>query len=326
MTEIPAPGRVRNLIVTHKTWTLASEIAIGVAAAAIAVGIRFALPIKPQQLPTASVVIMLALVTTFVGLRAGIVTALLGGLASWYLFFDPPLSWSLTNDAWISQLGYTIVAVVILTTSQLYRTSERLLHQKEIAQLQAEAETSRLFARELAHRLGNTLAIVQSIAAQTIGKNNPESIKFAGRLKALSEANRLLTAHMEMPTANVKHVIETALRPFRDEGQHIGIVSVDALIESQQVVGLALALHELATNAIKYGALSMPNGSVTLLIEHADDFLILTWKEENGPPVQTPESNGFGTKLLLRTGHTTELKFEGDGLRCSMRIPKAVLS
>jgi two-component sensor histidine kinase len=322
MTQIPPLGRLKDQIATHEMRT-SSEIIIGVAAAAIAVGIRLVLPIKPQQLPTASVVIMLALVTTFVGLRAGIITALLGGLASWYLFFDPPLSWSLTNDALISQLGYTIVAVVILTTSQLYRTSERLLHQKEIAQLQREAETSRLFARELAHRLGNTLAIVQSIAAQTIGKNSPESVKFAGRLKALSEANRLLTAHVEMPTANVKHVIETALRPFRDEGQNIWIESVDAPIQSQQVLGLALTLHELATNAIKHGALSMPDGSVALCIHHADDHLYLTWKEQNGPPVIPPKRHGFGAKLLLRSGSAAELEFERDGVRYSMRIPKA---
>jgi PAS domain S-box-containing protein len=132
MTGIVARGQLKELIATHKKRTFIAEIAMGVAAAVIAVGIRFALPIRPEQLPTATVVIMLALVTTFVGLRAGIVTALLGGLASWYLFLNPPLSWSLANGAWISLLGYMIVAVVILTTSELYRTSERLRHEKEI--------------------------------------------------------------------------------------------------------------------------------------------------------------------------------------------------
>jgi two-component sensor histidine kinase len=170
------------------------------------------------------------------------------------------------------------------------------------------------------------LAIVQSIALQTIGKNSPESAKLAGRLKALSEANHLLTAHIEMPTANVKHVIETAMRPFQDDGQHIWIESVDAMIQSQQVLGLALALHELATNAIKYGALSTPNGLVLLLVEQADDHLNLTWREQNGPPVKAPETLGFGTNLLLRSGVTTELEFESEGVRYSMRIPKAVLA
>ena len=131
MTETPAGGRLKHAIVAHKRRTLASEIAIGVAAAAIAVGIRFALPLEPEQLPTAFVVIMLALVTTFIGLRAGVVTALLGGLASWYLFFNP-FTWSLANDAWVPLLGYAIIVAVILTTTALYRTSERLRHRKEI--------------------------------------------------------------------------------------------------------------------------------------------------------------------------------------------------
>lgn len=129
MTGISA--RLRELIETHKKRSLLFEVVVGVAAAVIAIGMRVALPIKPEQLPTTTVVIMLALVATFIGLRAGIVTALLGGLASWYLFFNP-MSWSLANGFWISLLGYAIVAVVILTTTQLYRTSDRLRHQNEI--------------------------------------------------------------------------------------------------------------------------------------------------------------------------------------------------
>jgi ABC-type Co2+ transport system permease subunit len=83
MTEIRARlSRLKDHIASHKRRSFVVEIAAGLAAALIAVGIRFALPIAPEQLPTATVVIMLALVTTFIGLRAGIVTALLGGLAS----------------------------------------------------------------------------------------------------------------------------------------------------------------------------------------------------------------------------------------------------
>lgn len=307
------------------TRSLISEIGIGVVAAAIAVGFRLLLPLRPDQLPTAPVIVVLAVVATFVGLRAGMVTAFLGGLASWYLFFNPR-SWSLAGGAWIPLLGYAIIAVVILTTSQLYRASERRSREKEIARLQAEAETSRLFARELAHRLGNTLAIVQSIATQTFGKNSPESHKFAGRLKALAEANQLLTAHVETPTAKVAEVVETALRPFRGERQAFRLQTVDATIEASQVLSLALALHELATNALKYGALSVPAGSVALTVAREGEGLTLTWKERDGPRVVEPERQGFGTRLLLRSGATTKLDFQDDGVRCTIAIPAAVVA
>ncbi|HEX7930216.1 MAG TPA: HWE histidine kinase domain-containing protein, partial [Sphingomicrobium sp.] len=271
---------------------------------------------------TGLVVIMLALVTTFVGLRAGIVTALLGGLASWYLFFNP-MSWSLANEAWIPVLGYASVAAVILTTSQLYRSSARLHHQKEIERLQQDAETSRLFARELAHRLGNTLAIVQALAVQTIGKDHPGSLKFSGRLKALSDANHLLTEHIDAPTADVAQVIETALKPFRTEREQFAIDSVNAPIQSQQVLALALALHELATNAVKHGALSAPAGLVQVTVDCGGDHLDIVWKERNGPRVEPPARRGFGTRLLARSGTETRLDFESDGVRFSMRMPKA---
>jgi len=299
------------------------EVVVGAAAALVAVGIRHALPLRPDQLPTALVVIVLAVVTTFVGLWGGITTAVLGGILSWYLFFNPS-GWSLAEGAWIPLLGYAVVAVVIVITSQLYRASERRHHQKEMASLQAQADTAQLFARELAHRLGNTLAIVQSIAVQTIGKDSPTARHFAGRLKALSDANDLLSAHVDMPTANVADVIEAALAPFKDGGHRFQVDSVDAAIPAQQVLTLALAIHELATNAFKYGALSTPGGLVQVTVQDTGDRLALVWKEQGGPNVSSPDRQGFGTKLLSRAGVTTGLEFESDGVRCSMGLRKAV--
>ena len=318
----PPAGRLVREVGAQPEKAISTEIAAGTLAALVAVGIRYILPLDPNQLPTLPVVVMLAVVTTFVGMWAGITTAVVGGLLSWYLLFNPH-SWSLANGAWVPLVGFIVIATVIVTTAQLYRASERRHHEQELQKLQTQAENAELFAREMAHRLKNALAIVQSIAFQTIGAETPESEKLAGRLKALADANSLLSEHIQQPTANVADVIDSALSPFRDEGERFEVKCVDASIPSQQVVSLALAVHELGTNAIKYGALSSPNGYIFLEVDDLGDQLRMTWKEQGGPAVKQPSTDGFGTRLLRRSGMSAQLKFAPDGLLCTMGIRKA---
>jgi two-component sensor histidine kinase len=298
------------------------ELAIGVAVALLAVALRYALPLKPEQLPTITIVVALPIVTTFVGMWAGIATALVGGLLCWFLFLNA-YSWSLANEAWIPLIGFSVIATAIITTAKLYRSSERLRFEADSAKLKAEAEDAELFAREMAHRLKNALTIVQSIAFQTIGTESADAGKFAGRLRALADANELLNEHIRKPTAPVSAVVESALAPFRDEHARFQIESVDATIPAQQVVSLALAIHELGTNAVKYGSLSAPGGSVAIRIEELGEGLELSWKEQGGAPVSEPQRSGFGTRLLRRSSANTRLLFEPDGLRCTMSIRKA---
>lgn len=298
------------------------QIAIGAIAALAAAGVRYLLPLDPTQIPTLTVVVALAIVTTFVGIVAGVTTAIVGGLASWYLFFTP-LSWSLGHGAWLPIVGYTVIASVIVTTSYLYRRSERRHHEDELERLRSEADTANLFAREIAHRLKNALTIVQSIAFQTLGVDAAEASKFAGRLKALADANELLTEHVQTPTAMVRDVLIATLEPFEGEAQRVRIECVEAAIPAQQVVSLALAIHELATNASKYGALSAADGWVQVDVDDLGERLCLTWAEHDGPPVSQPERQGFGTRLLRRAGMNTKLEFQPDGLRCSIGIRKA---
>jgi two-component sensor histidine kinase len=297
------------------------KIAIGAVAALAAVAIRYALPLSPTQLPVLTVVVVLAIVTTFIGTLAGITTAVVGGLLSWYFFFNPR-SWDLYNQAWIPLLGFAVTATVIILVASRYRSSERLRYQGEVERLQTQAANAELFAREMAHRLKNALTIVQSIAFQTIGADNPDARKFAGRLTALANANELLSEHIQQPTALITEVIRAALSAFEGERTRFSVQSVDASISAQQVVSLTLAIHELATNATKYGALSVRTGSVAIAVADAGDRWCLTWKESGGPKVHQPEGEGFGTRLLRRSGMNTRLDFERDGVRCTIGIRK----
>lgn len=299
----------------------ASEVAIGVAAALAAVAIRYALPLPQMQLPTLAVVVAVALVATFVGTVGGITTALVGGLLSWYLFFTP-FSFELSRGGAIPFFGFAVISTVIVTTSHFYRLSERRRHETEMAALEDKAMASDLFARELAHRLKNALAIVQSIAAQTLESGRDDTGKFAARLDALATAHDLLSMDVVTPTADVRDVIRAGLEPFRSDDGRFRVECPEARILGQQAVTLALALHELGTNALKYGALSSDEGWVSLNVEDKGEELELAWKEHRGPAVSVPSGRGFGTRLLGRIGTGTELKFEPDGVRARMIFPK----
>jgi two-component sensor histidine kinase len=315
-SEAPAAGRPRA-----PARRLISEVAIGAAAALIAVAIRYSLPLSPEQLPMLTVVIAVALATTFVGVAAGISTAVIGGLLSWYLFFTP-FSLELSPDGLIPLVGFAIISAVIVTTAHLYRLSERKRHETMVAALEDKAATSDLFARELAHRLKNALAIIQSIAAQTLESGRDDTGKFAARLDALASAHDLLSMDVETPTADVRDVIGAGLEPFRSGDGRFRVECPDARILGQHAVTLALALHELGTNALKYGALSRDEGWVSLDVEDKGEELELAWKEHCGPPVTVPAGRGFGTRLLGRIGTGTELIFEPDGVRARMILRK----
>jgi two-component sensor histidine kinase len=299
-----------------------AKIPIGIVAALVAVTVRYLLPMEPTQLPALTVVIAVALTGTFVGLSAGLVTAVVGGLLSWYLFFTP-YSWELNESGAIILIGFFITSLVILATSHLYRLSEQRHHQAQLAAAQKDAEAAQLFAREMAHRLKNALAIVQSIAFQTLGQESAETAKFAARLKALASAHDLLAEHVQKPTAEAAELVRATLEPFDHGDRRAQLQGDEVRLAASQAVSLALAVHELATNAAKHGALTTAKGTVAIRIEDEGDAVRLTWKERGGPPVQAPAAHGFGTSLLRRLDPRAELRFEPDGLCCSLSLRKA---
>ena len=239
----------------------------------------------------------------------------LGGFLSWYLILTPR-SWRLDGSDGYALLGYFAVITVILCTSQLYRLSERNRQAAAVALAMKEVEQQSLFAREMSHRLKNAMAIVQAMATQTFAKDNPELLKFDGRLRALADANGLLNEHVRQPHAGVAELVQLAIRPFRDHPNRFVTEGPSAIIPDQQVVSMALALHELGTNAVKYGALSTPQGWVSISWVLIEGRIRLEWKEHDGPAVVPPSSAGFGTRLLRRTAMGANLQFEANGLRC----------
>jgi len=295
------------------------EMLVGAAAAALAVVARLLIDLPSEILPFFLVVIVICLVTVFGGVVSGLTAMLVGALLTWRYLLKPVDSWTIDSQDLYVLLGFFLVALVILATSQLYRWTEQRRQRVALEFAQREAQHQRLFAREMSHRLKNAMSIVQAIAAQTFSRDAPEVPKFEGRLKALADAHNLLNEHVKQPTASVAEVVKTAVEPFLDRSDRFRISGAPTPLADQQVVTLSLALHELGTNAVKYGALSHADGYVSISWADADGCLNLEWKEHDGPPVEAPSTKGFGSRLLARSAMGATLSFEPDGLRCKIR-------
>jgi PAS domain S-box-containing protein len=196
-------------------------------------------------------------------------------------------------------------------------------------------QRQRTLIAELNHRVKNTLASVQSLALQTrmTAKSPGEfDTAFDGRLRALVLAHDLLTAN-SWEGARLEDVIGRTLAPYVSRSgpeRRIEIAGPPIRLSPDAAVTLHMAFHELATNAVKYGALSTPDGAVGVrwAIDRAGDrpALEIVWAERDGPPVETPTRRGFGSSLL-EAGLKRELDgavmlaFEREGLACRIRLP-----
>jgi two-component sensor histidine kinase len=202
---------------------------------------------------------------------------------------------------------------------------------RDLTGLKRSQELQRLLINELNHRVKNTLATVQSIALQTMrGAVDLDSARTAldSRIISLAHAHDLLTAR-SWSGADLADVVARAMAPFAAGQITLAGPSLD--IPPKQVVALSLALHELATNAAKYGALSRPEGRVELRWDTRNGELSLDWRERGGPPVCKPTRRGFGSRLIeeglfYELGRRPKLEFAADGVRCAITAALAAPS
>jgi two-component sensor histidine kinase len=190
-------------------------------------------------------------------------------------------------------------------------------------------EHQKLLIHELNHRVKNTLATVQSIASQTL--RNARTTEEAGtameaRLLALSRAHDVLTRE-NWEGAGLLEIVQEAMAPYRHERERrIHIEGPDVRLSPGMALAVAMALQELATNAVKYGALSNADGEVRIAWSadgNPERRLRLNWSETNGPPVEVPRRRGFGTRLIERSlahdlGGQVQVRFEATGLVCTV--------
>ena len=202
----------------------------------------------------------------------------------------------------------------------------------DITERKRAEERQKLLVNELNHRVKNSLATVQSIAAQTLRSvAAPEFFRdaFETRLIALSHTHDLLTRE-SWAGASLREVFDVELHAMAGEDRVGFAYAADVRLNPKAAVALGMGIHELVTNAAKYGALSIPEGRVAVNWAVEDGVLRLTWTESGGPNVAPPARRGFGVRLLERglaaeLSGGVELTYDASGLICQMALPLRAL-
>ena len=186
------------------------------------------------------------------------------------------------------------------------------------------SEAEQILIRELQHRTNNLLAVIQGIAQKTLcsaGSLDEARKTFEGRLLALAGTYRQLTK-TNWSGVTLSEIVHLTLEPFAARTE---IEGPDLLLSAKNAQGFSLALHELATNALKHGALSCAGGNVSIVWSIASNgggsVLKFRWQERGGPPVLGPGHRGFGTLLLESTFKMVNLDYARDGLTCEIDVP-----
>jgi PAS domain S-box-containing protein len=191
---------------------------------------------------------------------------------------------------------------------------------------EAEAR-QRLLINELNHRVKNALATVQFLVSQTLREHDaPRELGVAinGRIFALAAAHDVLTRE-KWVGADLGAIAAQATKPFSGDGA-FSFSGPKLKVAPKPAVALSIALHELATNSLKYGSLSCPTGRISMAWNRAGETFALEWRESGGPPVTAPEHLGFGARLLGPMlqgdlGAPAEMDYRPDGLVCHIRGP-----
>ncbi len=202
----------------------------------------------------------------------------------------------------------------------------------EITERKQAEQRLELVLQELRHRVKNMLAVVQSLARQTVrhtGSLEAFAAAFQGRLEGLAGAHDLLV-DTNWAGSGLRALILAQLAPFVERRDRLRLSGEDVILPASAVLTLGMTLHELTTNAAKYGALSVERGTIDVTWRQeaaaGGPQLVLVWQERGGPPVSPPKQPSFGTQLIdAGIAHELDgrvaLTFDPDGVRCELCFP-----
>src|SRR5688500_14095178 len=224
--------------------------------------------------------------------------------------------------------GLLVAGLLMLLVRML--TQQAIEDEASLRWFEEQASIRNSLTRELNHRVKNTLANVLSILALT--RRRATSLEeFAdgldGRIRALSATHDLLT-QSDWGTTPIQAVIEAELAPYANSTEHeVEMTGPHVELAPNDALSLGLAIHELATNAANFGALSQRGGKVSIRWDMINERLArINWVESGGPPVEEKRKRGFGSDLIEKiVAHElktpVDLRFERDGVRCTLTIP-----
>ena len=248
------------------------------------------------------------------GVGPGVLAALLGGIICWWEFLPPhtglvPLG---RADA-INMVTYCVASALIVWAIDHYRALTKRLSDEE--------GFRKLAVDELAHRLKNKVATIQAIVDFRLRKHPEVRHEVMTSLAALMATDDLIMA-TQGQGADIRDILSTELAPY--DVSRISMAGPNCLLSPKLAVTIALLVHELATNAAKYGALSNSTGKLTIHWSLFDGRLTFAWRESGGPQVNQPTHAGFGTRLFQRAlepfDGNVETTFAPTGLVCKLSL------
>jgi two-component sensor histidine kinase len=338
-----------RLIAVARSWHLFLRIGIVTAAVAAATALQLPVEIVVPGEPFLLNFIIVITASIFLGPTAGLVAAAETSIVS-PLFLDPSHP-SRIHQA-VDLLAIVVFAIVAIASVQAFcrlaegalsermeassarheqkEAQERLTEVESMARSLAESEARvRLHMREANHRAKNMLSLVQAIARQTAARDRNDFIdRFAERLQALAATQDLLVRH-KWQGIDMGDLVAAHLAHFADlVGPRIAVGGPNLHLHADACQALGLAIHELATNASKYGALSTRTGHVDINWRFDGENLAIDWVERDGPPVRQPEGQGFGTMvtgaMVKQTlGGEVQLDYAPSGLAWHLTCPAA---
>jgi two-component sensor histidine kinase len=293
--------------------------------------------VLPAGLPFITFFIAILLASLVGGAVVGLTVLGLCFVSSWYFFVAPRFSFQLDGSAAAALLVFVLFGIgVVAIAHELNITVERLLAERKRSDdllrksTRAEEKLAELNG-ELLHRIRNIFALATSIASQTSRyADNPAQMADAltQRFRSLAVAQELLVAN-ELAGADLKHLAAETLKPLAPDAARLRVTGPSLQLTPQTTTSLCLVLHELATNALKYGAWSNSRGTVdidwSVALDGGSPLVTLSWQEKDGPTCDAPDKSGLGSILIENavSGSIVKRQLLPQGLHCSMRFPQS---
>lgn len=331
--KLPAFKAVRGELTPTKK---AASYGLALCVFAVALALRFRLePILPPGFPFLTFFPAVVIAGFLFGVRQGAMVAILAGFASWYFFIAPQDS-GVTSGTLMALLLYVIVVTTDLLLLSLMMSAYRaeLVARRDLERMGEERE---VLTNELDHRLKNVFATMNAVitlSQRHAATSGELAQKLKERLNAMARSSLLLRNAGPAGPTTLRSVVEQALSPFgTGDGSRFTLSGPVVSAAGQSSVVLSLILHELGTNAAKYGALSTGQGHVEVTWQEIfraetpdEPDLEIVWREKGGPEPDTdPERKGFGSTLISRViamlNGEAHVAYPSTGAMVTMTIP-----
>jgi two-component sensor histidine kinase len=305
-------GLVRRVIAARKSP--ARQLGLVTVGIGLAAAIRWFTDRGTNGVPFVTFVPVVVLAAIFLEWPYAALAAL-ASLAMVVVVFAETMRLPTTFENQVLWGAFVFVAAFMTVTGHILR--------RTILELDAQSAKVRSFNVELQHRIKNTLQIVRALASRATRGTDPVEFynTLAGRLDALAKANELL-GYGQLPTRDVGELVRAAMAPF--PGWSVDAAGEARTIAAEAGMQLVMALHELGTNAMKYGALSTDGGKVWISWTGGDDAIELVWRETGGPRVAPPVKRGLGSRMLRAGGafRAVDLDYAPEGLVCRLTVER----